>query len=104
MANFRAIFRKQHQFSQVIYMRSFRVTKNHSYKKATKGGRYQIGDDRFLLAYLCMSDALIAHQILMVFLCNLCLVFFEVLLAFYVSAMGGISLVGGGEERIVPAV
>ncbi len=37
MVNFGVIFRKLHQFSQVIYIQSFRVAKNHSHKKAIMG-------------------------------------------------------------------
>ena len=36
MANFGVIFRKWRQFSQCVYIQSFRVAKNHSHKKAIK--------------------------------------------------------------------
>ena len=37
MANFGVIFRKWRQFLQCVYIQSFRVTKNHSHKKAIMG-------------------------------------------------------------------
>ena len=52
---FRGNFQKWRQFSQCVYIQSFRVTKNHSHKKATKTSDTPVSEV-FACAYSTMLN------------------------------------------------